>query len=70
MKTCPYCAEDDLKDAAVVCKHCGHDISLSRRDKRLAVAMLILVGAVLAVGVGQFAVQWTNPDAKIVVERR
>jgi uncharacterized membrane protein YvbJ len=26
MKACPYCAETDLQDDAVVCKHCGKDI--------------------------------------------
>lgn len=24
MKTCPSCAETDLQDAALVCKHCGY----------------------------------------------
>jgi len=23
MKTCPFCAETDLQDEAIVCKHCG-----------------------------------------------
>jgi len=25
---CPFCAEDDLKDEATVCKHCGRDIGV------------------------------------------
>lgn len=25
MKACPFCAED-IQEAAVVCKHCGHDV--------------------------------------------
>lgn len=27
MKTCPFCAETDLQDAAVVCKHCGRQLT-------------------------------------------
>jgi uncharacterized protein (DUF983 family) len=70
MKTCPYCAETDLKDVAIVCKHCGSDISLSRWDHRLAVTALVLIGAFLAFGVATTAIQWSNADAKIVTSDR
>jgi hypothetical protein len=26
VKACPFCAEPDLQDNALVCKHCGKDI--------------------------------------------
>ena len=70
MKTCPYCAEADLKDAAIVCKHCGRDMPLSRRDYRLAVAVLVLIGAFLVFGVASTAIQWSNADAKFVTSDR
>lgn len=31
MKFCPYCAED-IRDAAVVCKHCGRNMPPRERD--------------------------------------
>jgi len=70
MKTCPYCAETDLKDAAMVCKHCGHDMPLSRWDYGMAVTALVLIGAILVFGVATTAIQWSNADAKIVTSDR
>jgi hypothetical protein len=67
MKTCPYCAETDLKDAAVACKHCGRDMPLPARERRIAFGVLAFVTAILVFGVGQAVYQWSNSDAKIVV---
>jgi uncharacterized protein (DUF983 family) len=70
MKTCPHCAETDLQDAAIVCKHCGRDMPLSRSDYRLAVTALVLIGAFLVYGVASTAMQWPNADARIVTSDR
>jgi len=68
MKTCPFCAETDLKDAAMVCRHCGRDIStgLVGRERKMAILALTLVLGVLALGAGTLAMQFSNPDLRIV----
>ena len=66
MKTCPYCAETDLKDAAVVCKHCGRDMPLPTRERRIIAGALIVLAAVLVFGVAEAVRQLSDPAAKIV----
>jgi hypothetical protein len=46
MKTCPFCYETDLQDAAKVCKHCGRNITQAEKpfyEKNFGYKLLIVL---------------------------
>ena len=68
MKTCPYCAETDLQDAAIVCKHCTRDIApkVDVHERRIAVVALAFVLGLVVLGAVWIAVRLSAPTMRIV----
>ena len=68
MKTCPYCAETDLQDAAIVCKHCSRDIApkIDVHERRIAIVALAFILGVVGLGAWRMAVHITMPGAQVV----
>jgi hypothetical protein len=63
MKTCPYCAETDLQDAAIVCKHCSRDIApkVDAHERRIAVVALAFVLGLVVLAAGTMAFRMAAP---------
>lgn len=72
MKTCPFCAEVDLQDAATVCKHCGKDITEAEKPyyQRNIGCAPVLGSLLIIVGVAAAFYFFTAFDTSVEVPKQ